>query len=209
MKIISNTLQTVLLFALAVTLPGYAGDTGKNTATPDSEVLSVEPESTNVYMGLGGSSFVLHDDVTEEELTANTLLLTVGYQLNPYFALEGRYYQSFGDIEYDSGDRPSPNTTYDSTFTNVALFVKASYSFEKWKPYLLLGYGKLKLTNYLGANREESALQYGLGVDYKITKNLTFFVDWVRAYDSKGFGGRAKNDDLTIDLVSSGLRYTF
>ncbi len=191
----------LLLFSLA-----FAGD----ALTPvETTPLSVRSDS-GFYLGAGVGTFTLTDDVTSEELTANTTLLIAGYQYNTYLSFEARYYRSLNDeIDYDAGDRTSPDSTYESTFTNRAAFVKLGYDYGDFSPYLLLGYGTLKLTNITGADREESAVQYGVGASYAVTTEWSLFVDWVRAYDDKGFDGRAMQDDLTIDLITAGVTYRF
>ena len=74
---------------------------------------------------------------------------------------------------------------------------------------MLWGYGVLKLTNIEGGDREERTMQYGIGIRYRTTEHLSIFVDWVRAYDDKGFDGRATHDAISVDLVSMGVSYRF
>ncbi len=174
-------------------------------------VASVEVSSPVEYYVEGAlGSFSLEDKVTSEELSVKTGMLGAGIAFSPYIALEARYYRGIGNqIDFDSGATSSPDKVYDSTFTNLSVFAKFSYPAGRWTPYVLWGYGSLKLTNIEGGDREERAMQYGVGVRYKTTEHLSVFVDWVRTYDDKGFDGRAKNDDISIDLVSVGITYRF
>ena len=182
-----------------------AGTTKQVPASSPASVIE-----RHAYVGAGYSSFVLQDEVTEEELSSGVFLLLVGYQFTENFSLEGRFYRNTDEkIDYDPGNRPSPHATYKSTFSNSAVFLKASYPISKFEVYGLLGYGRVKLTNIAGGDREESGVQYGLGLSYRVSAHVDIFADWVRAYDDSGFDGRAKNDGITVNLLSFGMRYLF
>jgi opacity protein-like surface antigen len=199
-------MHKILLLLSVLTLASFSGDTLIPVTTTPQSVKS----PSGFYLGGGLGTFVLDDGVTAEELSANTALLIAGYQYNAYLSLEARYYRSIGDeMDYDAGERVSPDASYESTFTHMAAFLKLGYTYGDFSPYLLLGYGTLKLTNIAGADREESAMQYGVGVGYQVTDDFSLFVDWVRAYDDKGFDGRAIQDDLTMDLITAGVIYRF
>ncbi len=174
-------------------------------------VAPVEVTSSVKYDIAGAlGSFWLDDKVTSEALRVKTGMLGVGVAFSPYLALEARYYRSLGaQINLDSGTTSSPDKTYDSTFTNLSLFAKLSYPSGRWTPYVLWGYGALKLTNIEGGDRKERTMQYGVGIRYRTTAHLSVFVDWVRAYDDKGFDGRATHDMISVDLVSMGISYRF
>ena len=202
MNFITKTILLNLLAILAIS----AGNTNIPT---DTKPIAVSALDHSFYMGLGVSAFVLEDGTTAEELSANTVLAIIGYNYNQYIAIEGRYYSSFGDIEYSAGDTQSPDAVYDSEFTNKALFLKVTYPANDIRFYALLGYGELVLTNIAGGDRIERSLQYGVGVSYRVSENIDVFVDWVHAYDDKGFDARAKNDDISVDLLSTGMRYRF
>ena len=183
----------------------YAGDARIPAVAPVEVTSSVQYDVEGAF-----GSFLLEDQMTSEELSVKTGMLGVGVAFSPYMALEARYYKSLGSqIDYASGTTSSPNKTYDSTFTNLSLFVKLSYPSGRWTPYVLWGYGALKLTNIEGGDREERTMQYGIGIRYKTTEHLSIFVDWVRAYDDKGFDGRATHDAISVDLVSMGVSYRF
>ena len=184
----------------------YAGDSMIPATVAPAEISP----STGYYMEGALGSFSLDDKVTSEELSAKTWMLGAGVAFSPYISLEARYYRGLDNqIDLDSGTSSIPNKVYNSTLTNLSIFAKLGYPVGRWTPYVLWGYGSLKLTNIEGGDRKEHAMQYGVGVRYRTTEHLSFFVDWVRAYDNKGFDGRAKNDDLTVDLVSFGLQYRF
>ena len=202
-------MKTIHKFILILCLTTYSLFAGDYHALAETEPIKVPIDDSSFYIGAGVSSFVLDDDTTAEELSTNTSLVIVGYSYNPYIAIEGRYYKGLGDIDYSAGDTQSPDAVYDSDFSNIALFLKASYPVSDMQVYALLGYGQLELTNIAGSDRVEKSLQYGLGMSYKVSDNVELFTDWLRAYDDKGFDGRAKNDDISIDLVSMGVTYKF
>ncbi len=199
-------MQKLLLLSTLFIYYAFAGE----TLTPVLTTPITVAQYNNIYIAGGVGTFSLDDAVTSETLSANTALLIAGYRFNAYLSLEARYYRSMGgEIEYDGGGRASPDTTYDSTFTDLSAFLKLGYPSGDFTPYLLLGYGKLKLTDIAGGDREESAVQYGVGASYRVTEQVSLFVDWVRAYDDRGFDGRAKQDDLSVDLFSVGVIYRF
>ncbi len=156
------------------------------------------------YAGVGVSGMSLRNDLSDEEFSTMGVMLQIGYQFNPYFAVEGRYTHSVGDVKYDRGITSNPNySAYPTDFTNVGIYLKPTISLDNLVLYGLLGYGEVKLTNIpLGpgsADRAESGFQWGVGAEYRVSKDISIFVDYVRFYDDKGFDYRATTADIVSD----------
>jgi len=202
-------LRYIGYFCLLSTLTLYAGDS-KSQIQPDTSVIPViTPKDNNFYMGIGVGRFILENSNTKEELSSNTGALIVGYDLNRYLSLETRYTRGYEDISYKSGHLNKVNQDLDSTFTNIALYAKIGYAFENIKPYLLLGYSQSKIDNLSFSDRKEAGFSYGIGISYTSRQNLELFMDYVRAYDDKGFDGRSRLDELNLDMATFGIKYHF
>lgn len=158
----------------------------------------------NFYFGLGFGKVKISSPL--EELKSNTLSLTLGYTINPYLSLEARYTKSIEDLEYKSKTK---SKDIDSTYSNLALFSKLSYPIHNFKPYILLGYGKNKITKLAKTTRDENSFEYGAGLEYKINSNFSINLDYIRAYNKKGFDNRAIDQRVKIDLITASLTYNF
>ena len=214
MKHTTMILSATLL--LSATTLAQAGS--KQVAPVEAEVLSVPAvESDNAYassfyLGLGASALKLDNDNTKETFEATALTITAGYDYNKYLALEGRYSRSLGKVSYDKGTSANANISdYPADFTNIALYLKPKYEVEKFTAYALLGYGEVELTNIPqgGVDRAEAGFQWGLGLGYDITDNITVFADYTNLYEGKGFNYIATNSDITVDAVTVGFSYKF
>ncbi|HFU76925.1 MAG TPA: porin family protein [Epsilonproteobacteria bacterium] len=203
-----HTLKYIGYLCLVSGLTLHAGG-NKNHTLPETLPLPIAPAISDFYIGAGAGKFTLKNTDNKEELSSKTGTLIVGYDVHRHFSLEGRYTRSFNDISYDSGNLLAPNTKLDATFTNIALYAKLGYQFEKVKPYILLGYGESKITNLSFSDRKEAGFQYGAGLSYTLSPHWELFGDYVRAYDDKGFDGRSRADRLTLDMATFGFNYRF
>lgn len=198
----------------------YAGGDTSAVVEPIIEVPSTIEEVNHFYVGLGLSDMNLNNDFSDEEFSATGIMLQAGYQLNKYFAIEGRYTVNVGDLDYDHGnDSNLRNAIYDGDypgdFSNFGLYVKPMYAFDNFAVYALLGYGEVSITNLPypdttgSVDRAEDGFQWGLGGEYTFMDDISIFVDYVRLYDDKGFDGRAQDADITSDLWTLGVSYKF
>ena len=172
--------------------------------------------SSNFYLGLGVSTLKLKNDFTKESFKAKALTLQAGYTYNAYLALEGRYTHHVGDVEYDHGSDHRVNAgenikNYPTDFTNIALYLKPQYKIDDFKAYALLGYGEVKLTNIPqnSADRAEAGFQWGVGMAYDVSKNISLFLDYTNMYEGKGFDYLAVNRNIKADAITFGMTYTF
>ena len=203
-----------LVSILALSGMAYAG----GDVTEIEEVVEVLPvvDDSGFYLGLGISWMSLDNDYNGEDFSANGIMLQAGYQINQYFAIEGRYTHNIGDVEYNHGTSINPNyDDYPTDFTNLALYAKGMYSIGDFTPYVLLGYGEVALTNIplggpgISADRAEQGFQWGLGASYDFTEDIAIFVDYVNMYDGTGFDKRAVDADISADTWTLGVTYKF
>lgn len=188
------------------------------------------PMPGNFYLGLAYSYMDYEGDfygegIREETLSANmeadwdAIMLQAGYQFNPYIAIEGRYWSNLGD-----GDR---SDTYTETVQGVpgepvsesgdapditawGIYLKPTLPVgEGFNIYGLLGYGNVEIDDdWL----DESGFQWGAGVSFNFSENMSLFVDYVNLYDDdrtqeiEGYTGEL---DETIYTVNVGVTYKF
>ncbi len=152
----------------------------------------------------------LNNDLTKESFKTYPILVLGGYQLHDYIAIEGRYIRSALNIKYNRGTTDNANiSNYDAVFKNSALYFKPTYAMHNYNAYLLLGYGEVVLSDIKGAKRTEKGFQWGIGVSFKFSEKMSFFVDYSNLYNAKGFGGRAKTASVDVDFVGVGVNYAF
>jgi opacity protein-like surface antigen len=211
MRKITYSMMSVLVMSSF----GYAGG---NEAIPEVIPVVVPPtvNHSGIYAGLGISYMSLRNDLSDEEFTSTGLMLQVGYQINAYLAVEGRYTKNVGDLEYERGKTANPNyNDYPADFTNVGIYLKPMYNIQSFNLYALLGYGQVAMTNIplggagISADRAESGFQWGLGASYDVSESVSVSVDYVRFYDDKGFDFRATTADITSDAWTLAVSYRF
>ena len=209
-----TTTLSIVAF-LAFSSMGFAGG---NEAMSESIPVAIEPsiDTSAFYVGLGISNMSLRNDLSDEEFSSLGVMLQIGYQINEYLAVEGRYTRNVGDLEYDHGKTENPNyDDYPADFSNIGIYLKPMYGVESFNAYALLGYGQTELTNIplggvgISADRAESGFQWGVGASYEISEATSVFVDYVRFYDDKGFDFRASTADIVSDAWTLGVSYRF
>jgi len=189
----------------------FGGGSHEPPQTKEEAKPSLNP---TLYIGAGASSLSIENDKTSEEFSSPMWTLVGGVNLNEYFGVEARYYRSFGDMEYEHGTTGSPNyDDYPATFVSYGVYAKLQYPIEEFTPYVLIGYGQVEFDGlpYIEGRdpRIENTFQWGAGVSYKITENFSFFVDYMKLYNKKGFDGRAETANISIDAIGVGVSYNF
>ncbi len=160
-----------------------------------------EPMSDNYfYVGLGYTYLQMDNAGASGDVTGNAITALAGYSFHQYFALEGRYTATIGDLDIDSG----PDT---GDITNIALYLKPQYLVNDFKLYALLGYGQVSFDNGI-TDYSENGFQWGLGASFSATENVDIFVDYTRLYDDDNFDGLI-SPDISVDAVTVGVNYNF
>lgn len=125
--------------------------------------------------------------------------LLAGYNINRYFAVEGRYTTTFTDEDLVETD-------------SLSIFAKPQYPIsEAFSLYALLGYGAVTMDGVNGANVDvdESGFQWGLGVDWEVANNTSIFVDYTSL--ASEMEGTYYNGALEVDSdqINVGVIYKF
>ena len=201
--------KSVLSLVSIMALSGlvYAGGDMGTAVEPVVEIPEVEVNPYYVGIGMGETS--VNDDTTSEEISATTLMLQAGYQVNDYLALEGRYTFGLGSSDYDAGNLSGLGNNYDGDLSTWGVYVKPMYPIGDISLYALLGYGGVMLDDLAGGDAVEDGFQWGLGASYAFTEEMSVFADYVSLYDDTGFDYRAKLDDVDADTWTVGLTYNF
>ena len=191
---------------------------GSVCAAQEQEASAGEQVETNrYYLGVGLSSMSLNNDLSDEEFSATAAMLQAGYRYNANLAIEGRYYLNISSANYSHGTTYNPDfSDYPTDFTNIGIYLKAGYPIENFNPYLLLGLGKVGLSNLpMGGlpgvknDMYESGFQWGIGVEYVFNEKISAFADYVQMYNGNGFDNRATDADIRADAWTFGISYSF
>ena len=130
------------------------------------------------------------------DFSTPALMLNVGSQINPFFAVEGRLGFGIDDdfgLELDS---------YYGIFARVGPPLS-----EKLAPYLLIGYGKAELeTDTVSADDNDFA--YGFGANVLVNETFAINVEYVNYYDESGSAGNVSGN-ISIEGIAVGFEYRF
>ena len=162
-------------------------------------------KSNGLYIGLGYSCMQMGLDTPDVDMRAmSSISGIIGYDVNSYFAIEGRYTKSLSDINYETW---TIDEDRDWDMSSVGIYLKPKYAWNKFGIYGLLGYGQVKLDN--GSTHTENGLQYGVGVNVAATEKVDVYVDYRRLYDDTNFDGFAEGQDVAVNSFTVGVNYKF
>lgn len=209
-------------FAAAESYPTQGAQSYNSLYGADSSLTY----SNKAYVGLGYSYMSFKDELRyrnekdDLDLTGNAITLLGGYSINRYFAVEGRYSRSIGDVSIsdisvgsslNGMDIPVPGMDFDGDMQNIALYLKPMYTTPKVAIYGLLGFGQFKMeADGVNDDFSENALQWGFGVMFSSGEHLNIYIDYIRLYGEKehlfmhDFGA-----SLQVDTLNAGLTYKF
>ena len=171
----------------------------------EGTTMYASPEESGFYLGVGiaatsastGGSDI--SNVKNDQDRVGSVILQAGYELNKYFAVEGRYTTSIADEDKVE-------------VSSVSIFAKPQFPVsESLSVYGLLGYGNVTMDGVNGAyaDIDDSGFQWGLGLDYEIANNTSIFFDYVSlASDFEGtfYNGKA---DVDTEQFTVGVSYKF
>ena len=205
-KIVLSVCTVVAMSSLSV-----AGG-GMKEVTPAVEPVIVVPvveELSGFYAGLGMVAMSVRDSdlsvdffstIDDQERMGNVSFIA-GYNFNEYIAVEGRYTTSFmhdGQVEMDGW----------------SLFVKPQYPVsEDFSVYALLGYGGVtldgKADEFLFTDVDDSGFQWGLGVSYMVTENISLFADYTWLANDMDGDNIIGVNQVDVDAFMVGVNYHF
>ncbi len=188
------------------------GFAGGDFVTPEEPqviipVVMDEVDESGFYAGIGLSAISTRDadvslDFTNAEGGQDRLgnvSFLAGYNVNTYFAAEGRYTTSVTDEDQVE-------------MSGWSLFVKPQYPVtEDFSIYALLGFGGVTLDGINGftADVDDAGFQWGLGASYLVMENFSLFADYTslaNEMDGVYFNGALQVD---VDAVAAGISYQF
>ncbi|MEA1880504.1 MAG: porin family protein [Campylobacterota bacterium] len=169
------------------------------------EIKAPTVSTSGFYAGLGYSCMQLVTDTPDEEFMGNGVSINVGYNVNPFLAVEARYTRSLDDVNYKTWN--VDQDLEDSSLSNAAIYLKPKFSIAGFGMYGLVGYGQTELDN--GTNTfTESGFQYGIGTNFTVM-DTEFFVDYRRLYDAEDFDSGYAGQDVATNSFTLGVNYNF
>jgi len=186
---------------------GFAGGDMKDVEPAIEPVVAIEEAKSGFYAGLGLAAVSTRDAEisvdwggTDRQDRLGNYSLLAGYDFNEYFAVEGRYTDSF--------------THDDQThMSGWSLFAKPQYPVsEDFSVYALLGYGTVDLHGVKGylVDFDGSTFQWGLGGSYQVMENISLFADYT--FPANDMDGSYQGSDavkLDVDAFTVGVNYHF
>ncbi|MGM0480525.1 MAG: porin family protein [Pseudomonadota bacterium] len=158
----------------------------------------------NYYMGVQASQFRFDPEVQDySDARPNVLSFAVGQQVNSHVAVEARL--GFGVADDDLIYTPGGDTnlaTEAETELDYALSVLLKPQLnltEQLSLYALAGWSRAELS-IAGESTADSGLSVGAGVSIRTTRDLAFYVDWLRLIDE---------DPGQLSGLNVGLQYRF
>jgi opacity protein-like surface antigen len=193
--------------AAAMSSLGFAGGDFQEVEPAIAPVIEVEVEEAekNFYVGLGfealstgTGSMDFFDNNAERDRTGNLLGL-VGYQFNPYIALEGRYATYIFDEDSINSD-------------TWGVYLKPQYPVnEDLKLYALLGFGGMTVDGVDGLNIDvdDTGFQWGLGASHVVAEDIALFLDYTSIANDMGGTWLGTAADVSSDALTLGVTYSF
>ncbi len=164
----------------------------------------IEVEATAFYVGLGYSCLQMGLDKADVDTRAmSSLSATVGYNFNKYLAVEGRYTASMSDVTVDTRGLEVDVDSID--MSNIGLYLKPQYNYDKFAVYALLGYGEFTIDD--GTSASEAGIQYGIGLNAMVSDSVSIFADFRKLYDDSSFD--MIDDDTVANSYTVGVNYHF
>jgi len=191
--------KTLLLSVLASTMIMAGGDIAP--VEPVVETPVAAPQDAGFYVGMayGLVNMGLAFPGFDRDGNSDALMLQAGYKINPYVAIEGRYW-------FTDKALLCPICHYYFHADSWGIYVKPMYPVtNEIDIYALLGYGDTyPEVNGYKPPYDTDGFQWGLGASYEFTSDIAVFVDYVSLYDDTNIG-----QDLTIDTWNFGVTYKF
>jgi outer membrane autotransporter protein len=141
-------------------------------------------------------------NISEPGVDVNPQLLrgVLGYNVHPFFALEGMLGFGTASDDFDTGAGFRADAKVENTW---GLFVKPKYDFGNVEVFGRLGWArtKLKVDTPLGTGRDsDNDFAYGVGLNYSFNPRTYVGVDYMRYFDK---------NNTTIDGWSINVGYRF
>jgi opacity protein-like surface antigen len=193
------------------------GDIAPVEPAVDTPVV-VPVTDAGFYLG-AGYSWIGHDidnidNNTNLGLDYGAIMLQAGYKVNPYFAVEGRYWTN---VSEDTVSWSGINTSVDIGADAWGIYLKPMYPVtDAFNVYALLGYGSAEADDItLNSGQRITGLDvdgfsWGVGAEYSFTNNWSAFLDYVAFDDSTFDNSRTSLEgNHEFDTINFGVTYKF
>jgi len=198
-------MKNIVLSTVAVLAMSSFAVAGGDIAPVEEPVVVVEESvvtDSGFYIG-GGYGYLTTDEDETGTLNGgldytnsasdnyNDIFIQMGYKINSYVAIEGRYWFGISDTISNAW---SGTNGYDLSIDAWGLYVKPMYPVtDALDVYALLGYGAAEAevsgwSNTYGYSSIHGdswdGFSWGLGASYSFTDNVSIFADFVRIVSS-------------------------
>lgn len=212
------TLSLVAIAAIS-TFSVAGGDIAPVEPVVETPVVVENPG--RFYVGLGYGYFdqtsdnvtLLHQNIGNIEVETDNILFQAGYQINPYVAVEARYWLGIGDASITHLDGSSTDESGD--YSSWGIYVKPMYPVsDNFNIYAMLGYGSTTLDVDNGSYWDTDEFSWGLGAEFGVTENVFIFADYVNLGTADSFdlyhnGNEISNVGADIDLYTFNFGVTY
>jgi opacity protein-like surface antigen len=182
----------------------------------DEAVVAPVDDGTGFYVGVG-YSFLDVERSIDEYGTDNTfyegtgeyeaVLLKAGYKMNPYIAVEGRYWAGLNQQKWAtiSDNRVQSEGGIDA----YGLFAKPMYPMtDALDVYALIGYGSVDYDISYDYSGTFDGVAWGFGANYEFDSKVSVFADYTSIYNDTTDTPMSYLDD-TMDFINVGVGYRF
>ncbi len=225
-------LSTVL--AAAISSSAFAESyQNANIVPANTAPAYIPPPALGIYVGLGYGYTSVEDDYFEyfpnsglavqTDINYDAVMFQAGYQYNPFFAFEFRYWTAFSGGDYSISSNypplyPPAAGSYDN-FDAWGFYLKPMYPVTPdFSIYGLLGFSGVYISGEPGWDLlDEGSYSWGLGASYAITPNILIFADYVQLFNGGGYGygydyydyDYDSDQDTRVNTINIGLTYRF
>ena len=209
-------MKNIVLSAVAVlAMSSFAVAGGGFTTEQEEMVVFEEPNLSplnNFYLGFAYSFVNAERTALLDDQEFSGLMLQMGYNINEYVAIEGRYW--FGNDE-------TMSSNLEQSIDSWGIYVKPQYPVtEALNVYGLLGYASSEYIETFGpltytSDADIDGFSWGLGASFAFSKNISIFVDYVNLYDDTNTYRTNTSPSIdvniedSIDTVNLGITYNF
>lgn len=148
-----------------------------------SSVSFAQDAENRGYFGINAAQASLESDAFDGDWSHPIAVARIGYQINPYIALEGRLGLALGD---DSDDIAVGNDTVEVDAEIEQLFggyIRLS-PITPVKPYLIVGYTDVKAeVSAAGVTDDDTDGDFSYGVGVEFGSQVKFGAEYMNYYD--------------------------
>ena len=223
--------KEILFSTVLVTAIGSSAFAENYQNTTIAPAYAPPPLTLGIYVGLGYGYTQVKDDYFEyypnsglavqTDINYDAVMFQAGFQYNPFFAFEFRYWTAFNGGDYSISSNypplyPPAGGSYDD-FDAWGVYLKPMYPVTpEFSIYGLLGFSGVYISGEPGWDLlDEGDFSWGLGASYAVTPNILLFADYVQLFNGEGYGygyydyDYNSDQDTRVNTINIGLTYRF